>query len=217
MSADLTAYTPCGADGCALFARGYWTVCDRHVERAGTQLAQLGSLYERLVAAPALGVWKDAEATSGGGLKSQRSPVNLDVLVARDPRSRGRDELDDDGNNAPAALAFVLSYAETVRIDRPLDGPEVSTFVQARSRLSANLDWILGQAFAGEFVEELRAVHRGLGRLTGVAIPRQRRSTCTADRDGAPCGGALGWDGQNAVCSTCAGSWSGLAVLRGLV
>lgn len=209
MTEPLTA--PCTVPECsgqADWGRG-WAVCFRHGIRAGEMLARLGTEFELLSAAPALGQRKEGEAVSGGALKSERSPVNLDAVVARDRRSREQDAADPDGNAAPAVLAWVLGCAELVRLQRPVDMAPAASFAQARTRLSASLDWVLACEWAGDFVAALRVHFRALTRLNSSVQP-PRRSACRG------CGtvGSLSWDGERASCAACQGSWSGLAVLR---
>lgn len=189
----------------AAFDRG-WSVCARHGERAGRELAELGSEYERLSAAPALGVWRTDGSVSGGTPKHLRSPANLDVIVARDARSRPRDEEDIDGNPLPGVLGFIVAAAAQVAEAFAEIAPV--TFTGSRVVLAMRLDWLLAQDWAGEFADELHGCWRTLRRIN-AAPTRPRKSTCRA------CGSvALSWDGSTASCADCGGSWSGLAVLR---
>lgn len=207
----------CLSDGAAV-ARG-WRVCARHGGQAGEHLARLGDEFERLLAAPALGNRREGEPVHGGPLKSERSPANLEVLVAQDARSLPRFEVDTEGNAAPPVLAWALHYSELIRVHRPLMGvvhgeqswaARTVTLSTARARIAAHLDWVLAQDWAGRFVVELRELLRALERLNATPLPRPRRSPCRG------CGskGSLTWDGETASCSQCGGAWSGLAVIR---
>lgn len=206
--------TPCAVTLCSALAawNSGWAVCTRHGTGAGEELARLGTEFELLAAAPALGNRREGEPVHGGPLKSERSPVNLDVLVATDPRSLRRGEGDPDGNTAPAVLAWVLAVSEMIRTGRSLGGltARTVTFTSARARIAAHLDWVLAQDWAGAFVFELTGHHRALARLNSSALPRPRRSACRG------CGSvrSLSWDGTTASCAECGGSWSGLSVLR---
>lgn len=207
---------PCLVDGCGsgYSTRRLWAVCDRHGEQAGEELAKLGAEFELLSAAPALGNRREGEAVHGGPLKSERSPVNLDVLVARDPRSVDRVDGDAFGNAAPAVLAWVLATSEVIRHGYFADAvARTWAFTTARARIAAHLDWVLAQAWAGEWVVTLHGHYRALARLNAAPAPRPRRSACRG------CGSRTGlsWDPATGVaaCSACGGEWSGVSILRG--
>lgn len=200
---------PCGAGACLSVAADGWTVCRRHGLEAGEMLAALGSEYELLSAAPAGTQRREGEAVSGGTPKHLRSPANLDVLVVTDSRSKLPVDGDLDGNAAPAVLTWVLNVGELIRAERVPGDPFTLVFAVARTRIAQHLGWVLSEDWAGGFVWDLRGHLRALRRLNSAPIPRPRRGRCRA------CGqAALGWDGATAACTSCGGSWSGLAVLR---
>lgn len=206
---------PCGCTGCTAPTGSGWAVCTRHGVWAGNHLAQLDDEYRLLTAAPQGGA-SSGPHVSGGVPKHLRSPVNLDVVVATDPRSLPRREDDPDASVAPAALAWALGYSEQIRVERELGGPvaRTVTFAASRRRISDHLDWCLRQHWAGLFCDQLREIHAAMRRLNSAPIPRPRKATCRAPRDGGVCGGILSWDGERAVCARCDGTWSGLGVLR---
>lgn len=125
---DDEAVPICGANGCTRPAGAGATICARDTDRLGQWLAQLGTEYERLSAAPSM-QGREPGTGGGGGLASERSVGSLGVMVLRDRRSRERDAEDADGNGGRGVEEVLFARAAEVREGRQL--------VRERRRLPA--------------------------------------------------------------------------------
>lgn len=224
MSADPDQAAPvCAAASCTRPAAA-GMLCAADERRLGDWLAQIGSEYELLSAAPSM-QGREVGTIGGTSLTSQRSPGNTHVMAMRDPR-RGTGYIGDGDpwgiDNTPSVFATLASYADRVREGRDLSLPVRHvdacrmpcmhracmigighvvtvplTVATERRLLAAHLDWILGQDFAGEFFDEIRGLFAALRRANGHA---STRPGYTAHCD---CGGRIRWANGAATCQAC--------------
>jgi hypothetical protein len=109
----------CAAATCTRPAAPGHVLCRSDGEKLGQWLAQLLDEVAMLDATPSM-AGREPGTGGPGGLASQRSVGNLDVMVLRDRRSRARDAEDLDGNAGRSAYEILSSYAAVVRDERQL-------------------------------------------------------------------------------------------------
>jgi Zn-finger nucleic acid-binding protein len=185
---------------CVICAReadnGY--LCDNDFSKLASTLRQIEDEATVLDASPSF-----AQRTGPGGssLASHRSPANLDVIVATDPR-RGLmrwSAADDDDLKAfdplgldttASVLETLASRADTVFEEGGFERPARATISGERDYLTRNLIWIASQPWVDEMVTEMREL---LGQLqrTNHTQPDRPVGICQLPRFESICGGRI--------------------------
>lgn len=133
--------------------------------------------------------------SGGGSLASQRAPVVLDAIVARDPR-RGlmrwsSDDFDPWGLDDTASVLETLdSRARTVHEEGGFTLPDVATVSGTREFLTENLPWIARQPWVDEMFHEVRDLLAQLKR-TNKTQEDKPVGFCHLIRFESTCGGRI--------------------------
>ena len=119
----------CAASKCTRPPAGGSQLCASDTDRLGQWLAQLGTEYERLSAAPSM-QGREVGTVGGTGLTSQRAPGNTHVMAMRSRhRGTGRvgwEDADAWGlDDTPSVFETLATYAALVREGRGLAGPRI--------------------------------------------------------------------------------------------
>lgn len=179
---------------CVICARdaehGY--LCSDHYTRLASMLRDIEDEYAIVSTIPSM---QQRTESGGGGLASQRSPVVLNALVARDPRRGtgriGYDDADPWGIDDTASVLETLhSRARTVREESGETGPQTITVSGERSFLTDMLSWCARQPWIDEFFNEIRDL---LGQLqrTNKTQPDRPVGICQLPRFESICGGRI--------------------------
>lgn len=153
------------------------------------------------------------------------APGRLDVMVLSDPRSDPTGWVDEDGtvhrqDGPSATLTVVGGWAQVVREERELAAPEGRATVAGECNLLlTHLDWICGQGWCDEFAADVKAAHKELRSVCGIA-GRKPLGKCPAivgdGDDMQTCGAPLypPERGDAVQCRTCLAAWSGVELIR---
>lgn len=133
--------------------------------------------------------------SGGGGLASQRSPVVLDAIVARDPRRGtgriGWDDADPWGLDDTASVPETLhSRARTVEEESGDPLPASVTVSATRDYLTRQLTWICMQPWVDEMFTEMRDLLKQLQR-TNKTSDEKPIGLCHLPRYDSTCGGRI--------------------------
>lgn len=128
MTVDLDSTAVCAAATCTRPPAG-GMLCAPDADRLGQWLAQLGTEYELLSAAPSM-QGREVGSVGGTSLTSQRSPGNTHVMALRSKRRGtgriGWEDADAWGlDDTPSVFETLATYAELVREGRGLVGPRI--------------------------------------------------------------------------------------------
>lgn len=194
-------------------------LCAGHHTRLAQTLVELGDEYRALDATPSMQI----RAGRGGGLKSTRTPANLDAIVATDPR-RGQVDYTDPWalDETASVLGTLHSWARLVRYEMGLQAPERVTVTTERGLLATHLDWVSAAPFVDDLYADLVQLLAQL-RNTNHTAPDKAAGRCYLPADDSTCTGNIRRqentyqhpgitvtvpDGP-AYCDTCGTTWTG--------
>jgi hypothetical protein len=188
----MTACVICARDA----EHGY--LCADHYTRLASMLRDIEDEAAVLDAAPSMAI---RTGSGGGSLAHERAPLNLDAVVAQDPRrglmrwaAMDSDDLrafDPWGlDDTASVLESLDSRARTVEEESGEPLPKVATISGTRDYLTTNLPWISRQPWVDEFFQELADV---LGQLqrTNKTRPEKPVGICQLPRTESVCGGRI--------------------------
>lgn len=211
-------------------------LCRHHLQR----LASL--LWDVEDQAALLDTRLSMQVRSGRGsrLASHRAPLNLDALVALDPRRGtgriGADDADPWGLDDTASILDTFqSWTRIVREERDLSPDWTVSISGEREVLSKHLDWCAAQPWIDDMYDDVRRLAAQLHR-TNRTSPDEPAGECYLITDAGTCGGKIwrteqqhyAWarlpdrcartpvtipDGA-AYCDRCGQTWDGEAVAR---
>jgi hypothetical protein len=224
---------PCAATACTRPAAPVLCVPDER--RLLDMLTDLRHLWATLDPAPSM-QGREPGTGGGSGLKSQRTPANLDVLSVRDARTTAADD-----SRLLSVLGVLAGWADVITEGRGLErtwvtyrvripdtrriGPgcvscehESCTFpiayeaphtvASARAILTErrNYAWAVQQDWAGAMYDEIRQVWSLLKAAVEGPAPR-RRARCD-------CGGWITVRAMVGSCDGCGRTWQGLDLAK---
>lgn len=143
--------------------------CDRCAEKLAGVLADIALVYMTLTDIEEL--IPGGTADGGRSVPGPRSPAVDAILVHTDLRSSGNDH--------PAALASIASWARLVREERHAAVPAGrTTMTRELSTLRFHWDWLLGQSWVPDFAVEMRDVLAALKIVGRMSPPVLRIGSC---------------------------------------